>query len=381
MSTKQTMVTLVHGTWGEEADWVREESRLWTALEAAGYEPKRATWKARNRFTDRREGAIALRQHVAKHPDYEHVVVAHSHGGNLAIWAADGDDSLFKGLICLNTPFLNALRRHTGAFENIGVAVTIAGSFAPLGLGLSGDLGWWTVLFSYVAIAVAMGALALFYERIETWMVKRGQNFRPQPLAHTPIYCLNTPDDEAYGALAFFASLQNFVFLLISTVAFVNRPIGALIGGLVLFEGLPFLYVPWDLFTSEALYTRELYDALLSSTAPENPWRIPVVLAYFVSLYLLSSVYFYAFYALAVLGLLVTLSIVVTTSQGLFAPLSGLFNRFLVTLVPLNSVNTEFEEVEGDATELRHSALYSDERTITRIIDWIEKVDRIDDKT
>lgn len=37
---------------------------------------------------------LLLRRHLLEYPEYEHVVIAHSHGGNVALRAADGDVTL-----------------------------------------------------------------------------------------------------------------------------------------------------------------------------------------------------------------------------------------------------------------------------------------------
>lgn len=371
---KPLMVTLLHGTFAKNAPWTHDDSLLSQNLSKRGYQPSRIDWSAGNSYRQRSDAAQALQTHITNNPEYEHVVIAHSHGGNVAIRAADGDDSIFKGIICLNTPFLNILGRHIGIFNNIGMISVIAASLIPLGIGLKSGFSWWLAL-AYFGIVIGSALGSLLFLPIKHFATQRIQGFRFKSLKKTPIYCLNTPDDEAYSGLAFFSSLQNVLFLAISSPVLINRAIGALIGMLLIFEVLPFVFVPWDLWTNDFYFTRELYTSLLDKTMADNPWAEVLVLGKCMALYFISCFYYYALYPLGVFLLLIIVSTAVTISQGTFSPLAGLFTRFLVTLVPLKSINTHFEEIAGDNTNLRHSALYNDQYTIDKIMQWIDALE------
>ncbi|MFH2091497.1 MAG: hypothetical protein ABIJ31_03965, partial [Pseudomonadota bacterium] len=58
-------------------------------------------------------------------------VIAHSHGGNLAVRALDGNDNLVKGLVCLNTPFFNILGRDPEIFRSVIMYLMLAASMIP----------------------------------------------------------------------------------------------------------------------------------------------------------------------------------------------------------------------------------------------------------
>jgi pimeloyl-ACP methyl ester carboxylesterase len=382
MNASKTMVTLVHGTWAKNAPWTHPDSPLSRALGARGYEVRAASWEAGNRFTHRRKGAELLRRHLEDHPEYDHVLVGHSHGGNVALRAIDGDESRVKGLVCLNTPFLNVLGRHLEVFRAIGTTLGVAVSLIPVGLGLKHGFDVLLLVY-YVLTALVIGVAGVWFAPVGRWMVARGQSFQSKPLEQTPVYCLNTPDDEAYGALSFLASLQNVLFFAVHPKLFLSRFMGVLIALLVLVEALPFLYVPWDLWTGDLLYTREVLDEASGGAASGgaaasgsvSPWRLLIVPGVLFLFYLLSSTYLFALYALSVLTLLLVVSVLVSASQGRFAPFSGLFHRFLVTLVPLRCVDTRFEELGGDNADLQHSALYNDDTAITKVVDWIDALD------
>lgn len=373
MADKDTMVTLVHGTWATHAAWTQEESELWRALKSKGYRVERVSWSGWNRYTARARGSAVLGKHLDDHQDVHHVVIAHSHGGNVAVRALDGDVRAIKGVICLNTPFFSVLSRDAGIFENIAMWAAIAASLIPLGLGIRDGFSWWFVPM-YLGIAVAAGILSAVLSAISQRLRNRGQKYRGEPIRRTPFYCLGTPDDEAFGILAFLTATQSFLYLTICRQAVASRVTGVVVGGLLLFEFLPFLYLPWDLWSGGGMTTRALITALTASANPDSGWSPLLVLAQAGGLYLVSLVYYMALYTLAVLVALMGLSVVVTLSQGFFAPLSGLFARFEVTLTPLQSTGARFDELEGDATPLRHSSLYNDQATIDKILRWIESL-------
>ena len=64
-------------------------------------------WSGSNSIEARRKAAAALRQHLAnarwRRPEAQHFVVAHSHGGNVALESIE--DQPVSGLVTLATPF------------------------------------------------------------------------------------------------------------------------------------------------------------------------------------------------------------------------------------------------------------------------------------
>lgn len=119
-------MTLVHGTWAAHADWMQDGHELPDALAAmSGTAVHRFCWSGRNRHRARLEAGRGLRDHLVglvsayREPgaDPEHHVVAHSHGGNVALYAlrerGDGNDDALAGIkvTTLATPFLTMRRR------------------------------------------------------------------------------------------------------------------------------------------------------------------------------------------------------------------------------------------------------------------------------
>lgn len=114
------VITLVHGTFAAGAPWTQPESALRRGWPATPERPVCFSvfdWSGGNSHLDRVKAAGELAEHLSaltsEQPAAAHLVIAHSHGGNVAL-AALGQEKL-KGkvaaLICLNTPFLHCARR------------------------------------------------------------------------------------------------------------------------------------------------------------------------------------------------------------------------------------------------------------------------------
>lgn len=89
----QTVITLVHGTWARRARWTRPDSRLCSALREGLPHVlfERFIWSGSNSITSRESAARALAEQlralVSRFPTANHYVIAHSHGGNIAMYA------------------------------------------------------------------------------------------------------------------------------------------------------------------------------------------------------------------------------------------------------------------------------------------------------
>ena len=115
------IVTLVHGTFAPNAVWTKPDSPLCAALQARFGERvliERVQWSGRNNFSARRNGAAELRDAITKRSDADarHVIIAHSHAGNIATYAAmdPAVNRRIAGIVTLATPFIVARRRNLG---------------------------------------------------------------------------------------------------------------------------------------------------------------------------------------------------------------------------------------------------------------------------
>jgi hypothetical protein len=117
MEAPQTSLVLhlVHGTWGQRSDWTQDGSRFCRHMRAhlrSAVQFERFSWSGKNSHEDRIEAGSELATHLLSHfelqPDARHVVIAHSHGGNVALYAARHEQvaGRLAAIVCLATPFI-----------------------------------------------------------------------------------------------------------------------------------------------------------------------------------------------------------------------------------------------------------------------------------
>lgn len=193
-------VTLVHGTWARKSKWPALEKVL-QALPGVVHVDY-ARWSGGNSVHARQAGAACVRSHlnsvIKDFPHADHYLIAHSHGGNVAL-AALNDLSLrarIRGLICLSTPFLNASRRDVRLGYLLQLALGIG-----VGCGLITHLlGWsWASLLAVatpVCLAAALWKPLLRYRDF----VDRAMSRLDQSDIHLLI--IRSPEDEASFTLA-----------------------------------------------------------------------------------------------------------------------------------------------------------------------------------
>ena len=117
------IVTLLHGTFQPRAGWTRKHSKLYQRLLSTFPKETRITrvvWSGRNTFAAREQAAVRLRKRLQRqaiyYPDAQQIVVAHSHGGNVALLAIKEAETRkrLSGIACLATPFLHVVERNLG---------------------------------------------------------------------------------------------------------------------------------------------------------------------------------------------------------------------------------------------------------------------------
>jgi hypothetical protein len=140
--TERIVVTLIHGTFARDAPWTKEESELCKAVNGAfqgRVEFRRFCWSGGNTLDARRAAAADLRTQLRKDkvPPARHFVVAHSHGGNIALYALRDPEvrKRIAGVATLATPFLIARKRDLG----VGSSSLLIAGLVPW-FWLAGDL-------------------------------------------------------------------------------------------------------------------------------------------------------------------------------------------------------------------------------------------------
>jgi hypothetical protein len=117
------IITIVHGTWGGRRGW-RKKIPLWfepnsefrqelcKALYGMEVTIEVLAWSGSNSVVARYKAAVNLARQISTnlnlYPDHRHLVIAHSHGGNIALKAMDiaGSQAFQVRLVTVATPFL-----------------------------------------------------------------------------------------------------------------------------------------------------------------------------------------------------------------------------------------------------------------------------------
>jgi hypothetical protein len=152
--------TLVHGTFARGAAWTEDRSPLREALSRGSPDPPtflKFEWSGRNTNRARIAGGRALADHIRKtsadYPGARHVVVAHSHGGNVALYALRDIPKPHPELITLATPFIHGSPRAIDEFlwfverilvYVIGVAILLL-TVLIIELLVQGTIGAWLI--------------------------------------------------------------------------------------------------------------------------------------------------------------------------------------------------------------------------------------------
>jgi len=224
----ELVITLVHGTWGRgiiwpsgDAPWTTDASTLCRSLrERLGPDTvfRRFRWSGSNSHSARLKASHELRDFLQEgltgQPDATHIVVAHSHGGNVALMAL-GDANLrerFAGVACLATPFIAARDRNLGRdswaiVAPASVLLFVSGLFFLLGV-----TGVFDVIDSdliiYGLIYTACGLLITAFLLLRTPLIQYASRLRgelsPRPLERDRLLLIRSPADEASLALAVF---------------------------------------------------------------------------------------------------------------------------------------------------------------------------------
>lgn len=177
MSTEQSfIVTVVHGTFVRDAEWAQEGSPLIAAIRHAlgdNAHIVRFRWSGRNSNSARMLAATELRAHLQREeygrPSARHVLFAHSHGGNVVMYALAEPElrSRVAGVITMSTPFILARPRGLGPNDGrailslLGLPTLAATLLANRLLHLQGLWKWLPALIA----GVVGGMIMLWGER------------------------------------------------------------------------------------------------------------------------------------------------------------------------------------------------------------------------
>lgn len=110
--TRSIAVWLIHGTFATEAKWATVGSPF--AIRVLQEMPSNVTlhsfrWTGANNQRERRVAAAKLAGSVRDTSADTHIFIGHSHGGNVAMYAAEllPESKRLLGIVCFGTPFIH----------------------------------------------------------------------------------------------------------------------------------------------------------------------------------------------------------------------------------------------------------------------------------
>lgn len=400
------IITLIHGTYAREAGWTHKGSVFRRRLEEKLNTPlnfRRFEWSGGNSHTHRLHAGEELSEYLRTEfegaPQSRHVVIAHSHGGNVALYALQDDElrARIDGLVCLATPFVEVrprhLRRRLLVVAGIYVAAAIlgtAGGFIVYGSRLlSGLPGLFLGLFWTGSLPFLPPMFLLLWsllkerdEHLGLWKFLKTRRGRSELVESLRLPVLDTrkllivrpSGDEASGVLAasqfltwILRRIWNFWDFAYSRVdrAFTATYLFVSLGLLIWF--LAFTLLPWDKL--DYLFTNHLQWVLWLATIFKThfPKLLMAWLIAFTAFVLLP----FGWFACFILGL-------IWSSHYAFG--------FDAMLLSFESETTAEASPPGEArvfqvstpephlpnATLAHSRIYENEDVVNAIADWIK---------
>jgi pimeloyl-ACP methyl ester carboxylesterase len=359
------VITLVHGTFGAKSKWANMGSkfanRLIEAFPSDKVEIHRYPWSGANTQNARRLSSVKLKQQLieqhARNPGASHFVVAHSHGGNIALYALDDNEiqNRIHGVVCINTPFITFLTRHTrnligaliagiGSVGAIIMALLVVGTIAQIG----GD--WWSGrglskldkenLLIWMPLLTLLGWLSWrlfrarqsiehFFEKKRDEMIRRS---RLPTIKNVPILCASNCSDEVFGLFSVLEGLANLPYVLMHSVIAAT----VLTGSTIFFLVYYFQNVPWDI---AELWNNPTVPSVLQhgTNLVISPFAVIGMALLVVTLYLA------CLFAVAVLLNFIVRVVPVGLSISDFT--NSFFVQLSFTPVPVTVQNLEYKEL------------------------------------
>jgi hypothetical protein len=211
-------ITLVHGTFAHSPDWTKEGSRLRKVIEREAHDTKFYCfpWSGANTNRARLEAGMALSSHLKEVrellPEARQVIIAHSHGGNIAIYAVKRAGIQDISIVTLNTPFIQVTPREVilligVVLRELGVGFGAALTLGALWIFTSG-IGYYQVIALFI-VACILGILWILLTKwITRWVANKilpgfhdrqdmlVSNLSSACIASQRLLALNTVGDE-----------------------------------------------------------------------------------------------------------------------------------------------------------------------------------------
>lgn len=247
-------LTLVNGTFAPEAAWAASGSPLRNHLaRALGSETEFSSfsWSGQNTHAARLQAAsdlaVQLESRIRVQPETQHFVIAHSHGGNVVLYALGllppECRRAIKGVISLATPFIRISPRSVD--DALQVLPGFLGSLLALVLAIPAVLvlthdgpGWLFGSLAFLASLTFVGVAASGWSRLEerfgpaihsrqAFLTKAWTAYRSPGV---PLLALTPDGDEALKGLRTFDRIGDAPFAVYACLVRVASSLFAVLG-------------------------------------------------------------------------------------------------------------------------------------------------------
>lgn len=361
-------VILLHGTWGagsewkDAGSWFENQLREQLAHAYAHIRFDAIAWNAKNRWNARTYVAQQLDRRLAEYQtdddeSWEYLLVAHSHGGNIATEAVRErmrKDSTVPiiGVACLNTPFLKHEVRASASYLKTWVLLTLALGLSLIELpsvqrvlSVAGKTVPFEAQSSLAWSLLFLSAILLLLLLLSLWLGRSAAQdpnsaWWPRP----EVLCLSCADDEAITLLGLFEGIANLPQLLLHPI---GLALALMASGVILYAHPGPVWCAVD-FTCWSVLVQQVSQVFVG-------WLVLALAGGIVGTFVVSVMF----------GLSLRLSI------------ESLVSRVLVSYVPLRPANAHFRAVSDIALswvnplQLFHSQIYRSPRTATEICTWL----------
>ncbi|MBN7817789.1 esterase/lipase family protein [Algoriphagus pacificus] len=134
-------VILIHGTFAKNAEWIQKDSSFQLALMKSLKSDvifSKFDWDGKNCHSSRINYGdklrIVLEKSLLNNPNDEHILIAHSHGGNVAMYALSKMKNSFSNvsLVTLATPFIRCEKFEISGISGILMIIGIISFFTAM---------------------------------------------------------------------------------------------------------------------------------------------------------------------------------------------------------------------------------------------------------
>ncbi len=396
---KKIVVTLVNGTFAEDAPWIQSDSRIARCLKERWgdyVQVEKFSWDGHNTIKARISAAGRFIKHVKcvskraenKGDKIRHFAIAHSHGGNVVMLACKDDttEKALAGVITLATPFLYFRKSRAAALlSGLGGGAFFLFLAALTGLGLMKLVGikeipWESTAFDFFYV-ISMFAMISFTTLLTIKNTPDDlQALSLRNIDFEKVLVLRSVGDEAGGLLAgsavaswisvfLFSKLNQWIKLLFSTTLgclFILALV--VISMFAVFIGIIKRVISWQ--PIEVIFDM-LSTGFYVFMAPIVVFLIIPSLMLFALRFLCLFIYGWdAPFGYA--GYMITAETTPTTGDYQVHMARALSESHRE--VPVENSFQAIQALKTMAGEtMKHSEVYEDPEIIDRIITWIEK--------